>query len=91
MKPVRLLCVTSVENPHTEGAMPQYQAYLVGKDGSRVGIEEITECPDDAFAIGLAKTYVDGHDVELFNGDRPVAKLRKDDPPDRESSGAVDA
>ena len=61
--------------------MAQYQAYLVGKDGRRTIIKEIVECPDDASAIQLARTYVDGHDVELFNGERPVAKLRTGDPP----------
>jgi hypothetical protein len=65
--------------------MAQYQAFLVGKDGdrSRARIKEIEDCQDDAFAIQQARTFVDGHDVELFSGDRPVAKLRSEDqPPD---------
>jgi hypothetical protein len=63
--------------------MAQYQAYLVGKDGdhSRARIKEIEDCSDDASAIQQARTFVDGHDVELFSGDRPVAKLRSEDQP----------
>jgi hypothetical protein len=59
--------------------MAEYRAYIVGGDGHFVrGIELL--CPDDELAKEYAKNLVDGHDVELWKGDRPIAKFgRKTD------------
>jgi hypothetical protein len=51
-----------------------YRAYTVGLDGHFVGIEPLT-CADDAEAIEKAKGLVDGHDVELWSGERFVTRL----------------
>jgi hypothetical protein len=47
----------------------------VGQDGHFVrGLDLV--CPDDDSAKDYAKNLVDGHDVELWKGDRPIAKFR---------------
>jgi hypothetical protein len=57
------------------GAMPEYRAFLVGRDGHFSGCEEIV-CDDDAQAVKNAERLVDGHDVELWNGPRLVIVLQ---------------
>lgn len=49
--------------------MPEYRAFLVGRDGHVTGFEEMV-CDDDAQAVKNAERLVDGHDVELWNGPR---------------------
>jgi len=54
--------------------MPEYRVYVIGSDGhfiQAIGLD----CPDDKAAIEAAKQFVDGHDVELWQGDRHVAKF----------------
>jgi hypothetical protein len=55
--------------------MPDYRAYLVGRDGHFSGFEELV-CGDDADAIEKAEQLVDGHDVELWSGARLVVVLQ---------------
>jgi hypothetical protein len=33
------------------------------------------DCPDDNAAIESAKQFINGHDIELWQGDRKIAKL----------------
>jgi hypothetical protein len=54
--------------------MAEYRAYTVGRDGHFIGVEALTGA-DDAEAIDKAKPLVDGHDIELWNGDRLVTRL----------------
>ena len=54
--------------------MAEYRAYTVGHDGHFIGFEPLV-CADDAEAIDKAKRLVDGHDVELWSGDRLVVRL----------------
>jgi hypothetical protein len=54
--------------------MGEYRAYTVGIDGHFIGFEPLI-CHDDAEAIEKAKRLVDGHDVELWNGDRLVTRI----------------
>ena len=56
--------------------MAQYRAYAVGIDGHFVGFEALV-CADDAEAIEKAKRLVDGHDVELWSGDRFLIRLSR--------------
>jgi hypothetical protein len=56
------------------GDMPEYRAYRVGADGHFIGFEPLV-CADDAEATAKAKRLLDGNDVELWNGDKMVAKL----------------
>jgi len=55
--------------------MPEYRAYLVGRDGHFVGFEPIV-CGDDSEATEKAKRLVDGHDVELWENARMVVSLK---------------
>jgi hypothetical protein len=52
----------------------EYRAYAVGHDGHFVGYEPLV-CGSDNEAIEKAKGLVDGHDVELWSGDRFVIRL----------------
>ena len=54
--------------------MAEYRAYTVDRDGHFNGIEPLA-CADDAEAIEKAKGLVDGHDVELWSGERFVTRL----------------
>ncbi len=60
------------------GDEPGYQAYIVGPDGHFVGAEGFF-APNDEAAYEYARQFVDGHDVELWSGNRYVAKLLKDE------------
>jgi hypothetical protein len=51
-----------------------YRAYMVGHDSHFKSFEVIT-ADDDERAIEIAKTFVDGHDVELWQLDRKIAVL----------------
>jgi hypothetical protein len=51
-----------------------YRAYLVGHDGHFTSFEVVT-ADDDEKAIEIAKTFVDGHDVELWHLDRKITVL----------------
>jgi hypothetical protein len=57
--------------------MPDYRAYILGGEGHRFAI--VAEFPrdhaDDSTALLAAKKLIDGHDVELWDGGRLVARL----------------
>jgi hypothetical protein len=55
--------------------MPEYRAYQVGLDGRFVGFEPLV-CADDNEATERARRLVNGHDVELWNGERLVSTLK---------------
>jgi hypothetical protein len=52
----------------------EYRVYIVGSDGYFLGAIELV-CPDDETATEYAKRLVDGHDVELWQGDRQIASF----------------
>ena len=54
--------------------MAEYRAYVVGDDGHFVAFRAFV-CDSDADATVWAKQLVDGHDVELWSGERFVLKL----------------
>jgi hypothetical protein len=54
--------------------MPGYRAYIVGVGGRFLRSVELV-CPDDEVAKEYAKRLVDGHNVELWQRDRQVAKF----------------
>ena len=54
--------------------MTGYRVYIVGTDGRFVRAIELV-CPDDETAKEYAKKLVDGHDTELWQQDRKVAKF----------------
>ncbi len=55
--------------------MPDYRAYIVGIDGRFVRAVELL-CPDDDSAKEYAQNLVDGHDVELWQGKRQIARFQ---------------
>jgi hypothetical protein len=54
--------------------MPGYKVYIVGEDDHFLRAIEL-DCRDDAAAIEAAKQFVDGHDVELWQLGRQIARL----------------
>ena len=56
--------------------MAEYRAFPVGVDGHFIGFEALL-CDSDEEAIAEAKRLVDGHDVELWCGDRLVATITR--------------
>ena len=56
--------------------MAIYHICIVGDDGEiedRVGVL----CDDEEEAISIAKTFADGHVVELWHGTRKIVKLNQ--------------
>ena len=54
--------------------MPVYRAYIIGLHDRAIGVVQL-DCIDDESAIKSARRLVDSHDVELWQMDRPVARL----------------
>jgi hypothetical protein len=54
--------------------MPEYRVYVIGSDGHFQQALPL-ECADDAEAMERAEQLVDGHDIELWQRDRKVAKF----------------
>jgi hypothetical protein len=54
--------------------MVEYRVYTVGLDGHFTGCEPLI-CSDDAEAVTKAKRMVDGHAIEVWSGERFVARL----------------
>jgi hypothetical protein len=50
------------------------KAYTVGVDGHFIRFEPL-RCANDAEAIEKAERLLDGHDVELWSGERLVVRL----------------
>jgi hypothetical protein len=55
--------------------MAEYRAYIIGTDGRFMRAVELV-CPDDEGAKEYAKQLVDGHDVELWQGDRRIERFQ---------------
>jgi hypothetical protein len=55
--------------------MAEYRAYIVRTDGQFIKAIELL-CPDDDTAKEYAKQLVDGHDVELWQGDRRIESFK---------------
>jgi hypothetical protein len=55
-------------------AMPYYRAYILNAEDHFVSHEELV-CDCDSQAVEQAKRLVDGHDVELWNGERLIIRL----------------
>jgi hypothetical protein len=54
--------------------MAEYRAYVIGEDG-RVRSSRGFVCDDDADATVWAKQLVDGHDTELWSGERFMTRI----------------
>lgn len=56
--------------------MPEYRAYIISPDGHFQSAVPIV-CPDDEAAKEQAEQLVDGHDVELWQYTRKVARFER--------------
>jgi hypothetical protein len=56
------------------GAVTEYRVYIVGDDGHFLRAIQL-DCPDDRAAIESAKQLIDGHDIELWQRDRRIARF----------------
>jgi hypothetical protein len=56
--------------------MADYRAYTIGPDGHFIGVEMLSIPGDDAAAIEAARRLVGEHDVELWDRDRLVGRLK---------------
>ena len=54
--------------------MVHYRAYFIGRDGRFKKAVDL-DCADDAAAKDSAKQLVDGHDIELWQQNRRIAKF----------------
>ena len=52
----------------------EYRAYVIGQDGHIASYRAFV-CDTDADAAVWAKQLADGHDVELWSGDRFVIRI----------------
>ncbi len=59
---------------YLEAKMPFYRGYIVGLHDRPIGVVQL-DCIDDESAIKSAARLADSHDVELWQMDRPVARL----------------
>jgi hypothetical protein len=55
--------------------VPDYRAYIIGRDGHFLGAEILSECADDETAEKAAQKLVGGDDVELWDRNRLVIRL----------------
>jgi hypothetical protein len=53
--------------------MRNYRAYILGGDGHIVHRVDLLGCENDELATHRASLLVDGHTVELWDGDRKIA------------------
>jgi hypothetical protein len=54
--------------------MPEYRVYIIGSDGHFFNAISL-ECTDDAGAMKQAEKLIHGHDVELWQRDRKIARF----------------
>lgn len=60
--------------PHGEIEVAEYRVCTVGADGHFTESREMI-CRDDGEAVARAKRMIDGHDIEVWNGNRFVIRL----------------
>jgi hypothetical protein len=54
--------------------MSDYRVYIIGSDGHFLKAIQL-DCRDDSAAIESAKQFIDGHDIELWQRDRRIARF----------------
>jgi hypothetical protein len=73
-------CTVVWKQSEGSSTMRDYRAYILGIDGHRfVKVKDfLSDQPDDATALSAAKQLADGHEVELWDCGRLVARLSPD-------------
>ena len=59
--------------------MPTYRIYSVTSDGHIAGPAAVVTCKNDQEAISRAQQLKNGHDVELWDHNRFIVKIRSAD------------
>jgi hypothetical protein len=54
--------------------MQHYRVYVIGQDGHFIKSIDLS-CEDDNAAIAATKPLIDGHDLELWQRDRRIARF----------------
>ena len=58
--------------------MGDYRVFLLDARNRVTGVE-IIKAESDEDALALAKQYIDGHDVEIWKGDKSIGRLNRGD------------
>jgi hypothetical protein len=58
--------------------MPTYRIYTLSEEDRIHAPAHPVECPDDAAAIQAACQWLDGHVMEVWDGNRLVGRLKPD-------------
>jgi hypothetical protein len=61
--------------------MPEYRIYALTERLQIINPPAVLECGDDAEAIDLAREAINGHDLEVWEHKRFVARIRSIDLP----------
>jgi hypothetical protein len=59
--------------------MPEYRFYTLKSGNQMVAPPDVIDCASDQDAIDEAKKFLDGFDVEIWQGARIVTRLRPSD------------
>jgi hypothetical protein len=54
--------------------MSEYRIYVIGLEGHFIRAIQL-DCPNDKAAMESAKQFINGHDLELWQGERQIAKF----------------
>jgi hypothetical protein len=60
--------------------MPTYRAFLIETGGAAIVRSHNFEAYDESDALERAARYVDGHDVELWEGDKLIKRFQSPAP-----------
>jgi hypothetical protein len=58
--------------------MSDYRIYIVGIDGHFIRAIDL-DCASDEAAIESARQFIDGHDLELWQGERKITAFKHTD------------
>jgi hypothetical protein len=59
--------------------MPEFRAYIIDDDGDITLRIDLPDCADESAAREIAKTMLDGHDVELWDRANFIERFRYQD------------
>jgi hypothetical protein len=58
--------------------MPVYRVYQIDKKGHILGPAEVITCDDEEEAVRKAKSLVNGHDLEVWQGEPYLGRLQSE-------------
>ena len=54
--------------------MPHYRVYFIDREGHISRPPEVLDCRDDSEAAEKARQFIDGQDIEVWDGPRMIVK-----------------